>query len=215
LSGGVSGARHDTSQAWRSGQIAADEDKLIHLGQREVDGIVSALHDRTPARLAGVDTSAIKRVDPEFDDEAFRAIARETFSKVREARGLQDPRGPAELLSPQMQRDVQDVISGDVACHRHHLLPFLTITDAVIAAAEVIAAVIPPGSGETRQTWIAGRPCRRCHPPPLARRPTCGLAIMCAVLSWHKAWATLLRWPAAGHGDVACREGRARPWWCG
>jgi predicted lipid-binding transport protein (Tim44 family) len=124
---------------FHSGQIAADREKLIDLGQREVDGIVSALGDRTPAQLPGVDTSAVKRVDPEFDDEAFRAIARETFYKVREARRLQNPQEPAELLSPQMQRDLQDVISGDVASHRHHLLPFLTITDAVIAAAEVTA----------------------------------------------------------------------------
>jgi hypothetical protein len=124
---------------FHSRQIVADEEKLIDLGQREVDGIVSALGDRTPAQLPGVDTSAIKRVDPEFDDEAFRAIARETFYKVREARRLQNPQQPAELLSTQMQRDLQDVISGDVASHRHHLLPFLTITDAVIAAAEVTA----------------------------------------------------------------------------
>lgn len=124
---------------FHSRQIVADEEKLIDLGQREVDGIVSALGDRTPAQLPGVDTSVIKRVDADFDDEAFRAIARETFYKVREARRLQNPQEPAELLSPQMQRDLQDVISGDTASHRHHLLPFLTIKDAVIAAAEVAA----------------------------------------------------------------------------
>ncbi len=122
---------------FHSRQIAADEEKLIDLGEREVDGVVSALGDRTPARLPGVDISAIQRADPEFGEEAFRAIARETFYKVREARGLQNPQQAAELLSPQMQRDVQDVIAGDVASHRHHLLPFLTLTDAVIATAEV------------------------------------------------------------------------------
>ncbi len=115
---------------FHSRQIVADEEKLLDLGQREVDGILAALHDRTPARLPGVNTGAIKQVDPGFDDESFRAIARETFSKVREARGLQNPQESAELLSPQMQRDLQDAISGDAASHRHHLLPFLTIVNA-------------------------------------------------------------------------------------
>ncbi len=57
-------------------------------------------------------------------------------------------RTPAELpgvdtsairqVSPQMQRELQNAISGDVASHRHHLLPFLTVKDAVIAGAQVI-----------------------------------------------------------------------------
>ena len=122
---------------FHSRQIAADEERLIDLEQQEVDGIVAGLKDRTPAELPGVDTSAIQQVDPEFDDEAFRAIARETFYKVREARKLQNPQESAELLSPQMQREMQNAISGDVTSHRHHLLPFLTVNDAVIARAEV------------------------------------------------------------------------------
>jgi hypothetical protein len=122
-----------------SRQIVEDEEKLLDLSQREVDGIVAALCDRTPAELPGVDSSDIRRVDPGFDEESFRAIARETFYKVREARRLQNPQESAELLSPQMQCDLQDAISGDVASHRHHLLPFLTIQDAVIAGADVTA----------------------------------------------------------------------------
>ena len=119
-------------------EIASDEEKLIDLEQQEVDGTIAGLKDRTPAELPGVDTSTIKQIDPEFDAEAFRAIARETFYKVREARKLQNPQESAELLSPQMQREIQDAISGDVAAHRHHLLPFLWINDATIAGAEVV-----------------------------------------------------------------------------
>jgi predicted lipid-binding transport protein (Tim44 family) len=122
---------------FRAQQVAADEERLLGLGQQEVDGVVAALNDRTPAELAGVDTSVLKQVDPEFDDEAFRAIARESFYKVREARRLQNPRESAELLSPQMQSELQDTISGDVASHRHHLLPFLAVKDAVIAGARL------------------------------------------------------------------------------
>jgi hypothetical protein len=90
--------------------------KLIDLEQQEVEGTVAGLKDRTPAELPGVDASTIKQIDPEFDAEAFRAIARETFYKVREARKLQNPQESAELLSPQMQREIQDAISGDVTC---------------------------------------------------------------------------------------------------
>ena len=32
---------------------------------------------------------------------------------------------------------MQNAISGDVAAHRHHLLPFLSVDDAVIAGAQV------------------------------------------------------------------------------
>jgi hypothetical protein len=120
------------------GQIAADEERLIDLEQQEVDETVAGLLDRTPEALPGVDTSVIKQADPEFDAEPFRAIARETFSKVREARKLQNPQESAELLSQDMQHEMQDAIAGDVASHRHHLLPFLWIKDAVIAGAQVV-----------------------------------------------------------------------------
>ena len=119
-------------------EIASDEEKLIDLEQQEVDGTVAGLKDRTRAELPGVDTSTIEQIDPEFDAEAFRAIARETFHKVREARKLQNPQESAELLSPKMQRETQDEISGDIAAHQHHLLPFLWINDATIAGAEVV-----------------------------------------------------------------------------
>jgi predicted lipid-binding transport protein (Tim44 family) len=120
-------------------EIAADEERLIDLEQQEVDGTAAGLADRTEAALPGVDTSVIKQADPDFDAEAFRAIARETFYKVREARKLQNPQESAELLSEEMQRQIQDAITGDVASHRHHLLPFLWIKDAVIAGAQVVS----------------------------------------------------------------------------
>jgi predicted lipid-binding transport protein (Tim44 family) len=125
-------------RVFRNREVAADVGKIVDLGQQEVDGIVGALNDRTAAELAGVDTSVVKQVDPEFDDEAFRAIARETFNKVREARRLQNAQESADLLSPQMQSEMQNAISGDVASHRHHLLPLLWLKDAVIAGAAVV-----------------------------------------------------------------------------
>lgn len=116
----------------------SEQERLIDLEQQEVDGTVAGLNDRTPAALPGVDTAALTRVDPQFDDEAFRAVARETFYKVREARSAQNPQESTELVSPQIQREIQEAVSGDVASHQHHLLPFLWLNDAVIAHAEVI-----------------------------------------------------------------------------
>lgn len=135
---GHSGQQGIEEHLFHFGEIAADEERLLDLEQQEVDGTVAGLSDRTPAELPGVDTSAIKQADPEFDAEAFRAVARETFYKVREARKLQNPQESAELLSQEMQRQMQDAIAGDVASHRHHLLPFLWIKDAVLAGAQVV-----------------------------------------------------------------------------
>ena len=138
-------------------RIAADQEEILDLGQQEVDGIVTAFNERTLPELAGVDTSGIEQVDPGFDDEAFRAIARETFYKVRQARKLQNPQESAELLSPQMQRELQNAISGDVASHRHHLLPLLYSSDAVIAGAEVVGGQeqidVLSRSPPRRKTW--------------------------------------------------------------
>jgi hypothetical protein len=79
---------------FHSRQIMEAEEKFLDLRQREVDGIVAAHGDRTPAELPGGDTSAIKQVDPSSDDESFRAIAGETLYKVRETRRLQNPQEP-------------------------------------------------------------------------------------------------------------------------
>jgi len=135
---GRTGQRDLEEHLFHVGEIAADEERLLDLDQEEVEGTVAGLMDRTAAALPGVDTSVIKRAEPEFDAEAFRAIARETFYKVREARKLQNPQESAELLSQEMQRQMQDAIAGDVASHRHHLLPFLWIKDAVLAGAQVV-----------------------------------------------------------------------------
>src|SRR5215469_13890746 len=133
-----SGLERAEEHLFHTGEAVAAQEKLLDLDQQEVDGTVVGLNDRTPSTLPGVDTGALRRVDPQFDDEAFRAIARETFYKVREARSAQNPQESAELVSPQLQREIQEAVSGDVASHRHHLLPFLWLKDAVIAGAEAV-----------------------------------------------------------------------------
>src|SRR5260370_26801694 len=84
-------------------QIAADREKLIDLEQKEVDGIEAGLQERTPATLPRVDLGAITKIDPQFDVEQFRDIARETFYKVKDARRREDSKESAPLLSDKMQ----------------------------------------------------------------------------------------------------------------
>jgi len=132
-----SGLERAEEHLFHTGETIAAQERLLDLDQQEVDATVAGLNDRTPATSPGVHTGALRRVDPQFDDEAFRAIARETFYKVREARSAQNPQECAELVSPQIQREIQEAVSGDVASHQHHLLPFLWLNDAVISRVEV------------------------------------------------------------------------------
>ncbi len=99
-----------------------------------------ALHDHGPLESAGVDLAAIKTLDAGFDDEAFMSIARETFIKVREARSLENPAEGDALLSAAMASDLHTAIDGDVASHRHHLLPLLDIASAAIVSTAVDGA---------------------------------------------------------------------------
>ena len=118
-------------------QIAADKEKLIDLEQKEVEEVVAGLNDRPPAEAAGVDISALKAADPTFDDKGFIPIARESFNLIREARSLDSPVTASGLLSDDLKNQLQQVIDGDVASHRHHLLPGLWIKDAKITGGSV------------------------------------------------------------------------------
>jgi predicted lipid-binding transport protein (Tim44 family) len=116
-------------------EVEDAQEKLEDLQEEMVDEIVTALNERTPATLPGVDLAAIKQADPQFDVENFRTIARDTFYIVKDARRRQDLDDLAPLLSDKMQGEMAAVINGDVAAHRHHIMPFLTVTEAQIASA--------------------------------------------------------------------------------
>jgi hypothetical protein len=105
------------------------------LQERLLDGFDRAIHDQPSAVSAGVDLAAIKAVEPDFDASGFRTLARETFIKVREARGRQRGQAGEGLLSESMERELNDVIAGDVAAHRHRILALLEVIDATIVAA--------------------------------------------------------------------------------
>jgi hypothetical protein len=125
------------SREW--GQVASDlgeEDRRDQQMYQEVD---KDFHAQPSAEAMGVDLAAIRAVDPQFDDFAFRSIARETFNKVREARGTEHLDVADALLSPAMQAEMSQEVSGDVAAHRHHLLPGLEVDGATIVEAAVTA----------------------------------------------------------------------------
>jgi hypothetical protein len=111
-----------------------EEDRLDQ--QMDVD-LDKEYHDQPPAEAAGVDLAAIRAVDPQFDDFAFRTIARETFNQVREARSTERTDEADALMSPAMEAEISQEVSGDVAAHRHHLLPGLEVDEATIVAASV------------------------------------------------------------------------------
>ena len=119
-------------------QIAEDLGEEARRDQQMLQQIGEAFQQQPPAEMAGVDLAAVRAVDPQFDDTAFRTIARETFNRVREARSTERVGEADALLSPTMEAELQQEVSGDVAAHRHHLLPGLEVEDATIIGAAVI-----------------------------------------------------------------------------
>lgn len=56
---------------------------------------------------------------------------------IREARSIDNPATAAGTLSPELTAQLQSSIDGDVASHRHHLLPGLTVKTAQIVSTAV------------------------------------------------------------------------------
>ena len=118
-------------------QAAEELGEEDRLDQQAVADLGTEFHEQPSAEAAGVDLAPIRAVDPQFDDFAFRTIARETFNKVREARATERAEEAGALLSPTMEAEVRQEVAGDVTAHRHHLLPGLEVDGATIVAAAV------------------------------------------------------------------------------
>ena len=147
------------SMSAEMGQIAADLGEEDRRDQRMLETVGKDFHDQPAVEAVGVDLAPISAVDPQFDDFAFRTIARETFKKVREARGTERLDEADALLSPTMQAEVSQEVSGEIAAHRHHLLPGLEVEEATI----VLVAV-------TGGREVIDRPSRRRRRGDRARR---------------------------------------------
>ena len=115
--------------------VAVEMGREEQAENRLIDGFDHAIHEQPSALGAGVDLAPITAAEPDFDAFNFRTLARETFLKIREARGCQRRHAGDGLLSPSMEQEVNNVIDGDVAAHRHHILAQLEVLDATIASA--------------------------------------------------------------------------------
>jgi predicted lipid-binding transport protein (Tim44 family) len=117
--------------------LADDIDAEESATMKMYDTEQALMDNRPPAAAPGVDLSPVVALDPSFDGQQFLTIARESFYTIREARTNDNlDRADAEL-SPQLLSQLHQVIQGDVASHRHHLLPGLEVRTAVIQSADV------------------------------------------------------------------------------
>jgi hypothetical protein len=108
------------------GEAAADQAMLAEFAKRP------------DAEAPGVSVRALFDADRSFDDHEVVSVARDCFLILQKARlDEQAELGEAEL-SPQLEGELRTAIVGDVASHRHHLLPSLEIDDARIVKALLV-----------------------------------------------------------------------------
>jgi predicted lipid-binding transport protein (Tim44 family) len=98
-------------------------------------GIEHAVTEQPSAVGDGVDLTVIIAVEPTFDPTAFRTIARETFLKVRDARSTEREQEDDNLLTPLLERKIDDEIFNDAASHHRHILAGLEVAEATIVSA--------------------------------------------------------------------------------
>ena len=113
-------------------RILQDMDEEAVADKRMLETEDRLLAERPSAEDAGVDISELQAADPTFNDQDFLAVARDCFERIREARSRDNPQFVDAELSPQLAQELKDIIAGDVASHRHHLLPGLEIRSALI-----------------------------------------------------------------------------------
>jgi predicted lipid-binding transport protein (Tim44 family) len=104
---------------------------------RLLDGVKRSVAEQPSAVGDGVDVTAIIAVEPHFDPAAFRAIARESFLKVREARSTHREQEDDGLMSPSLEHEIDDAIFSDAAARHRHVLSGLEVTEATIISATV------------------------------------------------------------------------------
>lgn len=121
----------------KMGQIADEMGREDAAEDRLSAGIERAVQEQPDAISGDVDLAPIKAVEPDFDPASFRTIARETFLKVRDARGRENESSDDGLMSPALEQQVDGEIYTDIAARRHRILAGLEVTEAVIISAEV------------------------------------------------------------------------------
>jgi predicted lipid-binding transport protein (Tim44 family) len=121
----------------RAERIAAKFAELDRIEDRLDDAWGTMLAERPPASEAGVDLAPVVAADPAFDGQAFLAIARESYFKMREAWERRTASIAAGLCTPAVMAELQATIAADAMARRRHLLPGIEIRDAIITSARV------------------------------------------------------------------------------
>jgi predicted lipid-binding transport protein (Tim44 family) len=118
-------------------ELADEIGKEGEAQDRLLDGIKRAVAEQPSAVGDGVDVTAIIAVEPDFDPTAFRAVARETFLKVREARSTHREQEDDGLMTPSLEHKIDDEIFSDAAARHRHVFSGLEVAEATIVSATV------------------------------------------------------------------------------
>jgi predicted lipid-binding transport protein (Tim44 family) len=121
----------------RAERIAAKFAELDRIADRLDDAWETMLAERPPASEAGVDLAPVRAVDPAFDGQAFLAIARESYFKMREAWERRTASIAAGLCTPAVMAELHETVAADAVAQRRHLLPGIEIRSAIITSARV------------------------------------------------------------------------------
>ena len=118
-------------------ELADEIGKEGEAQDRLLDGVRHAVAEQPSPVGDGVDLTGILAVEPDFDPMAFRAIARESFLKIREARSTHREQEDNGLMSPSLEHELDDEIFSDAAARHRHVLSGLEVTEATIISATV------------------------------------------------------------------------------
>jgi predicted lipid-binding transport protein (Tim44 family) len=118
-------------------ELADEIGKEGEAEDRLLDGVRLAVAEQPSPVGDGVDMTAIIAVEPDFDPIAFRAIARETYLKVREARSTRREQEDDGLMTPSLEHKIDDEIFSDAAAGHRHVLSGLEVAEATIISATV------------------------------------------------------------------------------
>ncbi len=121
----------------RAERIAAKFAELDRIEDRLDDAWGTMLAERPSASEAGVDLAPVVAADPAFDGQAFLAIARESYFKMRDAWERRTASIAAGLCTPAVMAELQATIAADAMARRRHLLPGIEIRGAIITSARV------------------------------------------------------------------------------
>jgi hypothetical protein len=154
---------------------------------RDDKAMLAEFEKRPDAEAPGVSVQPLTAADKTFNDHEVVAVARDCCLILQRARWSEQPELGEAVLSPELEEQLSQAISSDVATHRHHLTPGLEIDDA-----RIINAVLAGGNEEvTVRLTLRGEQVVRDD------RTTAIVEGSDELTSWEEDW-TLTRDPRQG-----------------